>query len=124
MVFILCHKFAHIERGHLDDYISKADRHLIEYEADDKAVETMLKGGINPSEKLTYKVGMVLGFCSLLTIARTLESETHPNLGKRIERVLRAQKLDDDSPLWGHATMSFQLWDDLHNKPSPRIRWP
>ncbi len=124
MVFILCHEFAHIERGHCDDFIAKADRHLIEYEADDKAVDTMLKGGTNPAEKLTYKVGMVLGFCSLLTLGSALESETHPNLGRRIERILRALHLEDTSQLWGHATMSFKLWDDLHHGSSPRLSWP
>ena len=124
IVFILCHEFAHIERGHLDDYIPTVDQPLAEAEADRQAVETMLKGGGNPSEKLTYKVGMLLGFCSLLTLRRTLESESHPHLAHRIEGVLRAQNLADDSPLWGHATLSFKLWDHLHNRTKPRIQWP
>jgi hypothetical protein len=67
---------------------------------------------------------MLLGFCSLLTLQRELATNTHPHLAERIEGVLRAQELDDISPLWGIAAMSFKLWDDLHNKPNPRIHWP
>lgn len=124
MVFILCHEFAHIDRGHLDDYIPAADRPLAEMEADTQAVQTMLRGATDKNKKATYGMGMLLGFCSLLTLQRELESSTHPHLGERIERVLRAQELDDISPLWGIATMSFRLWDDLYNGSEPRIEWP
>jgi hypothetical protein len=124
MVFILCHEFAHIDRGHLDNYIPKADRPLAESEADERAVQIMLRGATDLSKKVNFAAGMVLGFCSLLTLQSELASNTHPHLAQRIEGVLRAQKLDDISPLWGIATMSFKLWDELHNKTNPRIQWP
>jgi len=124
MVFILCHEFAHIDRGHLDNYIPEADRPLAEAEADDHAVQTMLRGATDTSKQVNYAAGMLLGFCSLLTLRSQLASKTHPHLANRIEGVLQAQKLDDISPLWGIATMSFKLWDDLHNRTKPRIQWP
>jgi hypothetical protein len=124
MVFILCHEFAHIDRGHLDDYIPEVDRPLPEAEADARAVEIMLRGATDPSKRVNYAGGMLLGLCSLLTLRRELASNTHPHLAKRIERALRAQQLDDISPLWGVATMSFKLWDELHNQDHPRIHWP
>ena len=121
MVFILCHEFAHIDLGHLDTYIPQADRLLAECEADQLAVRTMLRGATDATKKLNYGVGMLLGFCSLLSLQRELASDTHPHLAERIEGVLRAQNLDESSQLWGIATMSFQLWDDLYNRPTPRI---
>lgn len=124
MVFILCHEFAHIDLGHLDTYIPRADSLLAESEADQRAVHTMLRGATDATTKVSYGVGMLLGFCSLLTLQRELETNTHPHLAERIEKVLRAQDLDDPSQLWGIATMSFRLWDDLYNRPNPRIQWP
>jgi hypothetical protein len=124
MVFILCHEYAHIDLKHLDEFIATADKQLTESDADEQAVRTMLKGATNPSKKLNYGVGMLLGLCSLLTLQRELETESHPHLAGRIERVLRAQELDDTSPLWGIATMSFKLWDNLYNQSRPCIRWP
>jgi hypothetical protein len=124
MVFILCHEFAHIDLGHMDNYMPEADWPLAESEADDRAVQTMLRGATDASRKVNYGVGMLLGFCSLLTPQRELETKHHPHLARRIERVLRAQRLDDISPLWGIATMSFKLWNERHNKANPRIQWP
>jgi hypothetical protein len=124
MAFILCHELAHIESGHLDGYIAEADRLLAEQEADRRAVETMLRGATDSGTKLNYGMGMLLGFCSLLTLKGELTSDTHPNLAGRIQRVLSEQNFDELSPLWGVATMSFRLWDDLHNKPNHRIQWP
>jgi hypothetical protein len=124
MAFILCHELAHIELGHQDDYIPEADRLLAECDADHRAVQIMLRGATDAMTKLNHGIGMLIGFCSLLTLQRELASATYPHLADRIERVLRAQNLDDDSQLWGIAVMSFQLWDDLYNKPNPRIQWP
>ena len=124
MVFILWHEFAHIDLGHQDGYMPRADRILAESDADQRATQILLSGPTDDSTKLNNGVGMLLGFCSLLTLQRELPSNTHPHLAERIERVLRTQKLDDASQLWGIATMSFQLWDDLHNKANPRIQWP
>ena len=124
MDFIICHELAHIDLGHMDDYIPTADMPLSEAQADERAVELMLGGATNSATRVNYGAGMLLGFCSLLTLRRELASDTHPHLANRIESVLKAQLLEDTSNLWGIATMSFKLWDDLHNPKSPRISWP
>jgi hypothetical protein len=125
VAFILCHELAHIDLDHIRDiYVGKFDQVLDETAADRQAVLTMLRGAIDSKMKFNYGAGMLLGFCSLLILKRELTDPTHPDIDERIERMLREQNLDDLSPLWGLATMSFRLWDDLHNAPTPRIRWP
>jgi hypothetical protein len=124
MGFIIYHELAHIDCGHLDNYISKADMSLIEAEADRRAIDLMLGGADDDHATVNYGAGMLLGFCSLLTLKRELTSVTHPHLAHRIECVLKSQTLDDTSNLWGIATMSLKLWDDLYNPKTPRISWP
>jgi hypothetical protein len=124
MAFILLHELAHIELGHQDDYIPKADLLLAESDADRHAIDAMRRGALNPELKINCGIGMLMGFCSLLILKRELSSPNHPDIDERIEKVLRQQNPDDSSSLWGYASMSFRLWDDLYNAAKPRIHWP
>ncbi len=124
IVFILCHELAHIKCGHLDDYIPSADLPLAENEADLWAIEIMLKGATDATKQINRGAGMILGYCALLSLERSLSSETHPHLAERIELVLRKLNLSDISPLWGIACVSFRMWDQHHNKANQRIKWP
>jgi len=122
--FIICHELAHIKLGHLestDTYVSTADRKLEEMQADHDAFFTMIKGATDEVGKINYGVGMLIGFCSLLLLQSKLQSRTHPDSDDRVEAVLRQLELDDVSPLWGIASLSFKLWDDCYEK---KLVWP
>ena len=122
--FILCHELAHIKYGHLDNpgnYVADADSKLDEMQADSDAFFTMIKGASDHVGKINYGIGMVIGFCSLLLLQAGLQSKTHPDIDDRVETILRLLELDDISPLWGFAALSFKLWDEHYDK---KLVWP
>lgn len=121
---ILCHELAHIDLGHCDSsgrYVSTFDSILDEIAADSDAVRRMLRGASDEKKKFNYGAGMLLAFTSLLLLKNTSQNRRHPDSDDRIERVLRGLDLDDISPLWGIASLSFRLWDNFYGV---RLKWP
>ena len=49
-----------------------------------------------------------------------LKHFTEKNL-RRLEALLRGLNLDEISPLWGIASLSFKLWDDFYDR---KLLWP
>lgn len=108
--FILLHELGHITNYHLDyipenSEIAKKD----EWEADNTAIDWLLKSEGNYTNTLEEKTGAVLGFIAILFCMDTFEGgSTHPNTDERIENLLT--KLDADDRTWGVANMGILLW--------------
>lgn len=89
-----------------------------EIEADYDATMTMLRG---VGDERINGVGMLLGFSAMLLLKAAVQNKKHPDSDDRIETVLRRLNLDEISPLWGIASLSFKLWDDYYGK---SFTWP
>ena len=84
--FILCHEYAHVENGHLDQLATAtvADRRRFEIEADARAIELVLKGrnGFNDSN---IELGTLMGLGALLFFrSSTSGGLVHPDTDTRI----------------------------------------
>jgi hypothetical protein len=104
--FIMHHELEHLRTGTAVG--SSADIVLDELQADCQATYTMLQCAQDGRLKLNYGMGMLLAFCSLLHLQKSVQSPRHPDTDDRIETLLRRLDLDDLSPLWGIAFVS--LW--------------
>lgn len=108
--FILLHELGHITNYHLDyepenSEIAKKD----EWEADNTAIDWLLKSEGNYTNDLQEKTGAVLGFIAILFCTDTFGGgSAHPNTDERIENILA--KLDADERTWGIANMGILLW--------------
>ncbi len=122
--FILCHELAHIKLGHMDQphiYIPRCDLLLDEMHADDYAISNILCGADTSMAKVNCGMGMLIAFCSLLQLSVSLKNEAHPDADDRIMGILERLNLEDTSPLWGIALVSFKLWGDFYGF---KFVWP
>jgi len=121
--FILCHEYAHVERGHIDALSTATvdDRKRFELEADAKAIELVLKGrnGFNDS---SIELGTLMGLGALLFSSKsTSGGAVHPDTDTRIKTYLETLQPANTSPLWGIASLFFRLWDDHYKL---QYTWP
>jgi hypothetical protein len=118
MNFILCHEFAHVEKGHIklkrtmleDDQIWNS-----EIEADARSIELILEC-INNENKTTVHIGTLIGLCCLLFLGQKASFPIYPDMDERIDKLLNSLQLDDSDTAWGVAALAFKLWDDQYEK--------
>lgn len=117
--FILCHEFIHVEQMHIDKVVagnvSKTELLEFEKEADRQAIELILSG-VTDERRASAFAGILVGVCCLLYFKNETLSRTHPDTDKRIDSFLTAINLEDDSPIWGIASLAYRLWDNQFTK--------
>jgi len=121
--FILCHEYAHVEKGHIDSLSSATidDRKRFELEADARAIELVLKGrdGLNDT---SIELGTLMGLGALLFFKKSTSGGlVHPDTDTRIKTYLETLQPPNTSPLWGIASLFFKLWD---NQFKLQFTWP
>ncbi|MFN8271963.1 MAG: phage exclusion protein Lit family protein [Chitinophagaceae bacterium] len=124
MTFILCHEYAHVEKEHIDKKIngktSLADSIRFEKEADARAIELMLSGATNETQK-SISAGILIGLCCLLFFKKETSNNSHPDTDERIHSFLITLDAKADDPIWGMAALAFKLWDNQFSK---YYSWP
>lgn len=112
MNYILCHEFAHLEKGHL----KKSKSIDLEIEADERAFEHVLKGQ-TPENRMSLQMGVLIGLCSMLFLSCSVSAgNTHPDTHKRIKSFLEKVNPRDDSQLWSVACLCLGIWDMKFDK--------
>lgn len=86
-----------------------------EKEADQMAIELMLKGE-TAENKTTLRLGILVALSSLLYLSKETVSPTHPHTGDRIHNFLLQLEPEDTDPIWGLASLGYLLWDNQFNK--------
>lgn len=125
MNFILCHEFAHVEKGHIE-YLkqgkSSATETLVhEKEADERAIELVLLGS-DARTKLSTEMGVLIGLCCLLFFSSKSVTTTHPATDERIHNLLETINPPDPADAhWGIAALAYKLWDNQFSK---NFTWP
>lgn len=128
--FILLHELAHVSLGHVDKdtqnkenetTTSESDILREEYEADQFALEKLLKGSNNLTNDKTVAAGIVTGLCSFLFFSSTMKGGDHPDPDERLKLVLDKLNLAEEDNLWGISCLAFKLWS-LKNKVP--LEWP
>lgn len=110
MTFVLLHEFAHQYLGHLSYYTFGDSAKDDEINADAYAIQKMSES-FDTDKGATYKVGIVLGLCSLILLSRSLRGGTnHPDPEDRIKLALEKLNPDQYHYLWGYAGFALQLW--------------
>jgi hypothetical protein len=71
--------------------------------------------GVNPSNIVTKRMGILMGLCSLLFFKSTTTSAGYPDMDDRIDAILEKINPDPQDGMWGIATLTYKLWDRLHN---------
>jgi len=119
MKFVLAHEFAHVELEHSSRINPGIDENVfnkqIEKEADERAIELILKG-MDESNSMTIKVGILAGLCSLLFFKSTTKELQYPDVDNRIHALIIAIDPDDIDPMWGFAALAYRLWDKHFQK--------
>ena len=122
--FILCHEFAHIEKGHFNKLKlgENSIRHKLEFEkeADLRAMELVLSG-VTINTKLSAEIGILLGLSSMLFFKPKSETSTHPATDERMNALINKIECSDSSDHWGIAALVFKLWDNQFIK---NFEWP
>ena len=114
--FILCHEYAHIEKKHIQNIltreVSNDERKIFEKEADDRAIELMLSAKNGENDK-TIDLGILMGLASMLFFKSDVEGGAHhPDTDSRITNFLEKLDIADDDNLWGIASLFFKLWEE------------
>lgn len=112
MNYILCHEFAHLEKGH----IGKPKSIDLEIEADERAFELILEGQ-TLENKMSLQMGVLIGLCSMLFLSHSVSGHSsHPDTHKRIKTFLEKINLPDNSQLWSVTCLCLGIWDMKFNK--------
>lgn len=114
--FILCHEFAHVEKGHVVEINTRSvpneERIIFEKDADDMAIELILKGRDGSNNK-TLEYGALFGLLSLLFFKKNVQGkDRHPDIDHRINNYLDKLNPPENSQLWGIAAVALRLWDE------------
>lgn len=121
--WILCHEFAHAEKGHLEQYNpfeTNEETLRQELEADTRATELMLYKRPQDIEA-TSNIGIVVGLCSLIFLSSEIKSDTHPHNDNRLDGFLRTIDPPRESAMWGVACVAYRFWDKQYRK---NFMWP
>lgn len=118
--FILCHEYAHAEKDHFNkqkkvrnDYSKLIE---LEKEADDRAIELILKG-VTSKTKTTKLLGTLIGLCCMLYFNHETKGTKHPDTDDRIDNLLsRIEHTPENDNLWGIASLAYKLWDMQFSK--------
>jgi hypothetical protein len=111
--FILCHELAHAKK-HLDNLPDESCESCftaMEYEADNEAIDTILKGATRHN-KFVLEIGIILGILSMLFFRSTTAGTKHPNVEDRITNALERMGAEPDSQAWAFACVGLELWDE------------
>lgn len=115
MVFILLHEFYHAKLGHAPT-LNVNNTKNNEYEADNKAFDTIIIGMDNDIKKLNYSLGVISGLIALLFLSKNAFSLTHPASDERIKIFIEKLKLNDDhNEIWALPCIAYKLWDIYYN---------
>lgn len=118
--FILAHEFAHL-KFHVPQLSKETtDGKLLEFEkeADNFAIDTIIKGKLPntqflaPSRNIVIEIGIILGFIATLCLKGTTTGPKHPNAEDRLTNALTRLELANDHPCWGMACIGLQLWSN------------
>ena len=122
--FILCHEIIHLT-NHVDKITSQSsDSHYLEFEieADDKALEMMMKGisysqhPFDVARRLSIENGIIFGILSMFFFSgSTYLDKKHPNSEDRLTVALEKLKVSAEHPAWGIACVGLQFWDEQFN---------
>ena len=126
VVFILCHEIGHVANGdctlaNLGVYVSRFDARLDEEEADQYAIDTMVRNPSGGTFQSPEATGIVSGLASLLMLSRTVRQERHQDTDERLVAGVRRLKLPDESSLWGLGVAAIKLWDLHYGR---NLVWP
>jgi hypothetical protein len=111
--FILCHELAHAKK-HLDNLPDEACESCfleMEAEADNYAIDTILKGATKQN-RFVLEIGIVLGILSMLFFRSVTSGKKHPNVEDRITNALERMGAVPDSAAWAFACVGLELWDE------------
>jgi hypothetical protein len=121
--FILCHEYAHVEKSHVDQYYTADDlqRKNFEIEADNRAIELLLKGRNGQNDK-SLELGILMGLSALLFFGNSSSGgKVHPDTDNRIKNYLEQLNAPLEAPIWGMAALFFRIWDEQFNL---NFSWP
>lgn len=113
MKFILCHELAHAKK-HLDNLPDQDCANCfqdMEFEADNEAIDNMLKGA-NYDNNFLIEIGITLGLLSMIFFRSTTTGVKHPNVEDRLTNALYRMAASDDSIAWAFACIGLELWDE------------
>lgn len=111
--FILCHELAHAKK-HLDNLPDESCESCfleMEFEADNYAIDTILKGATQ-ANRFVLEIGIVLGILSMLFFRSITSGKKHPNVEDRITNALERMGAASDSQAWAFACIGLELWDE------------
>jgi Peptidase U49 len=111
--FILCHELAHAKK-HLDNLPDEACESCfseMEYDADNDAIDTILKGATK-NNRFVLEIGVVLGILSMLFFRSITSGQKHPNVEDRVTKALEKMDAASDSMAWAFACIGLELWDE------------
>lgn len=117
MNFILAHEYAHVICGHLDTPRgSDQDVKRKEYEADNIAFQTILKGLAENQKIIPIGCGLIAGFVSILLLSERLDSATHPASHERLKTALERLRIDETHQLWLIGFYGLMIWSEAYKK--------
>jgi hypothetical protein len=128
--FVIVHEFAHVFLGHIDFLSEKQNRKEKvepseikehEYQADQYALNVLMKGSDFLTNKETVGTGIIIGLTSLIFFGKNLDQIYHPDTDERLKTALEELHLDDRDNLWGIACLAFKLWANHY---SVDLAWP
>ncbi|HEY1196543.1 phage exclusion protein Lit family protein [Flavobacterium sp.] len=123
--FILCHEYAHLKFEHLKNIDKNTDKSRfceMEYEADNFAIDSIMKGYFEPAhfaaeaQRLANEIGVIFGIVVMFYFKASTEGAKHPNAEDRLTNALERLKLEDNHPGWGIACTGFKFWDSQFGK--------
>lgn len=125
ITFILYHELAHVEKGHTSKLATRKiednERIQFEVEADNRAIELMLKGRDAVNGR-TIELGILMGLASMLFFSKESSGgRHHPDLDIRINSYLQELNPTNEEPIWGVASLFLKLWDNQFNLD---FNWP
>jgi len=119
---ILIHEIIHAkEHLHLLEESTDGDRIRFEVEADNGAIEIMLrkKTGIDEPQKfghsIAVKIGVIVGILSEFYFRKRTTNKKSPNSEDRLTNALEKLSLSDNDQAWGIACIGLRLWDEQFN---------
>jgi hypothetical protein len=119
MNFVLCHEFAHVERGHFENLnpegIGAGNILNYEKEADNRAIDLYLSG-LQDENKYTGEIGLLIGVSSILFLSSKLVSNTHPYTDDRIDNAIQKVSIKSVDTCMGVAIIAYYLWGSIFGK--------
>ena len=106
MCFILSHEYAHAKYNLYNG--TKKD----EEKADSIAVKLLITGSQNNNELGNRAIAGLLGLGAIMLLSKFLQSNSHPDIDKRIYDYINNIGINDDNnEIWALACIIYAYWD-------------